>query len=104
MRNIVKAIGIVAVLIFAAATGVAKAGPTPADENGSLMLVFKDDHRKSIDMSELARIDFKTPVTIVSKDGPQQSVPAVDISRIEFDSLSAGASAASRHRLVREWG
>lgn len=103
MRNIVKAIGIVAVLIFAAATGVAKAGATPADENGSIMLVFKDGHRKSIDMSEVARIDFKTPVTIVFKDGHQQSVPAVDISRIEFDSLSAGASAASRARFVGKW-
>jgi hypothetical protein len=102
MRNIVKATGIVAALMFAAAGGISKASAAPAD-NGSIVLVFKDGHRKIIDMSDVARIDFKTPVTLVFKDGHQQSVPAVDISRIEFDALSAGASASSRARFVGKW-
>jgi hypothetical protein len=103
MRNIVKATGIVAVLMLAAAGGIAKASAAPADQNGSIVLVFKDGHRKSIDMSNVARIDFKTPVTIVFKDGHQQSVSAVDISRIEFDALSTSVSASSRARFVGKW-
>jgi hypothetical protein len=103
MRNIVKAAGLLAVLMLAAASGVATAGAAPADESGSIVLVFKDGHRKNIDMADVVRIDFKTPVTIVFKDGRQQSVPAVDIARIEFDALSVGASASSRARFVGKW-
>lgn len=103
MRNFVKATGVVAVLTIAAVVGVAKAGAAAADQNGSIVLVFKDGHRKNIDMSDVARIDFKTPVTIVFKDGHQQIVPAVDISRIEFDALSASSSASSRARFVGKW-
>src|SRR5271167_2462815 len=103
MRDVVKATGILAVVVFAAIIGVAKASPAPAVESGSIVLVFKDGHRKNIDMSEIARIEFKTPVTIIFKDGRQQSVPVVDIARIEFDALSAGASAGSRARFVGKW-
>jgi len=103
MRNIVKATGLLAVIMIAAVVGVAKAGAAPAAESGSIVLVFKDGHRKNIDMSDVARIDFKTPVTIVFKDGRQQSVPAVDIARIEFDALSASVSASSRARFVGKW-
>lgn len=102
MRNTLKATGILAVLILAAASGLAKAGAMPV-ESGSIVLVFKDGHRKNIDMADVARIEFKTPVTIVFKDGRQQSVPAVDIARIEFDALSASASASSRARFVGKW-
>lgn len=103
MRNLVKATGIVALLVFAAAIGVANAGAAPATEKGSIVLVFKDGHRNNIDMSDVSRIDFKTPFIIVFKDGHQQSVPAMDVSRIEFDALPAASSASSRARFVGKW-
>lgn len=102
MRNLVKTALISAVLMIAAASGMAKTGALPADSPQAIVLVFKDGHRKNIDMAEVARIEFKTPVIIVFKDGRQQSVPAEEIARIEFETTE-GISAANRARYVGKW-
>jgi len=102
MRNIVKAVLIPAAVIIAAASSIAKTGAAPADDRHAIVLVYKDGHRKNLDMADVTRIDFKVPVTIVFKDGHQQNVPAADIARIEFES-SEGISAASRARFVGKW-
>lgn len=88
--------------MLASASGFAKTGAVAASDQESIVLVFKDGHRKSLDMADVARIEFKTPVTIVFKDGRQQRMAAADIARIEFES-SAGATAADRARFVGKW-
>jgi hypothetical protein len=101
MRKTVKPAWILVVLMLASASGFAKTGAAAASEE-SIVLVFKDGHRKSLDMADVARIEFKTPVTIVFKDGREQRIAAADIARIEFEA-SAGATAADRARFVGKW-
>jgi hypothetical protein len=99
MRNTVKAVSLLAMLMLAAA---ANAGPAPADNPASIAIVFKDGHRQTIDMANLARIDFKSPVVIVFKDGRQQNLPAAEIARIDFEP-SASISGPSRNHFVGKW-
>jgi hypothetical protein len=111
MRNTVKAVGILAILMLAAASGITKVGTAPADDrrsddhtsdgHGSIVIVFKDGHRQDVKVGGIARMEFTTPVLIVFKDGHQQNVPAEEIARIEFE--PAGASAASRAHFVGKW-
>ncbi len=106
MRNTVKAVGTLAIIVVVAVTGIAKAGAAPADDHrsddyGSIMIVFKDGHRQDVKVADIARMEFKTPVLIVFKDGRQQNVPAAEIARIEFE--PAGASAVSRAHFVGKW-
>jgi hypothetical protein len=100
MRD-VKAVSILAVLMLAAASTLARTA-TAADNAGSIAIVFKDGHRQTVDMAEIARIDFKSPVVIVFKDGHQQSLPAATIARIDFDP-AASASSPSRNHFVGKW-
>jgi len=106
MRNTVKTVGTLAILMLAAATGITKAGAAPADDHGSddhgsIVIVFKDGHRQDVKVANIARMEFKTPVLIVFKDGHQQNVPAAEIARIEFE--PASASTASRAHFVGKW-
>jgi hypothetical protein len=102
MRKIVKPAWILVALMLISASGFAKTGAAAASDHESIVLVFKDGHRKNLDLVDVARIEFKTPVTIVFKDGRQQRIPAADIARIEFEA-SAGVTAADRARFVGKW-
>jgi hypothetical protein len=102
MRKTVKSAWILAALMLVSASGFAKTGAVAAGDQESIVLVFKDGHRKNLEMADVARIEFKTPVTIVFKDGRQQRIPAADIARIEFEA-SAGVTAADRARFVGKW-
>jgi hypothetical protein len=97
MRNTSPAIWILAALLLAAPAIAA-----PADDHASITVVFQDGHRQSIPISDIARIDFKTPLLIVFKDGHQQNLPASDIARIDFEP-AASASAPSRYHFVGKW-
>jgi hypothetical protein len=79
------------------------AHPAPLDGQGSIMVVFKDGHRQNIDMSDLTRIDFKSPVVLVFKNGHQESIASSDIARIEFEDSSVETSRAAINRFVGKW-
>jgi hypothetical protein len=98
VRNTVKASWILAVLVLAASTIPASS----ADDHGSIVVVFKDGHRQSLDVSDIARIDFKAPAAVVFKDGHRPTIPAADIERIEFEN-TASASWPSRNHYVGKW-
>ena len=102
MRNTVIAVCILALLILAAASSPAKAGTTPAGRHESIVIVFKDGHRQTLNMADIARIEFKTPLTIVFKDGRQKNIPATDIARIEFESPLT-ASTPGRNHFLGKW-
>ncbi len=102
MRNTVRALRILAILMLAAASAIAKAGAAPADDHGSLVVVFKDGHRQNLDVADIERIDFKAPAMIVFKDGHRQGIPAADVERIEFENASA-ASVPGRNHFVGKW-
>jgi hypothetical protein len=67
----------------------ATATPAPSGSRNSVVIVFKDGHKQSVDLAEVERIDFKTPSMIVFKDGHQQHIADSEISRIEFETSSA---------------
>jgi hypothetical protein len=102
MRNTAKAFWILAIFMFAAAGGIAKAGATPADDHESMVVVFKDGHRQNLDVVDIARIDFNAPAMIIFKDGHRHNIPAADVARIEFEN-SASASVPGRNHFVGKW-
>ena len=102
MRNTVKAFWILAILMLAAASGIAKAGAASADDHGSVVIVFRDGHRQNLAVADISRIDFKNPAMIVFKDGHRPSIAAGDVERIEFESTPS-ASVPSRNHFVGKW-
>jgi len=102
MRSPVKAVCLLAILILGAAGALATSGAEPANDRRSIVIVFKDGHRQSVLVADIARIEFKTPVLIVFKSGHEQNVPAADIARIEFET-TASASLPSRNHFLGKW-
>jgi len=101
MRKTVKAVSILAILVLAAASSLAGVAAA-AGNSGSIAIVFKDGHRQTLDMAEIASIDFTSPVVIVFKDGHQQNLPASTIARIDFEP-AASVSLPSRNHFVGKW-
>ncbi|MGA8502592.1 MAG: hypothetical protein WB683_13655 [Candidatus Sulfotelmatobacter sp.] len=101
MSKTVKAVSILAMLLLAAAGSLAGTAAA-ADNSGSIAIVFKDGHRQTLDLAEIARIDFKSPVVIVFKDGRQQNLPAGTVASIDFEP-AAGVSLPSRNHFVGKW-
>jgi hypothetical protein len=100
MRNPVKLASIFALLMLAASSLAGSA--LAADTSGSIAIVFKDGHRQTLEVADIARIDFNAPVVIVFKDGRQQNLPAATIARIDFEP-AASASSPSRNHFVGKW-
>jgi len=98
MRNSTKAFCILALLI-AAACGIPNAIAAPANDHASMVVVFNDGHRQSVDIADVARIDFKGAPVIVFKDAQRPSIPAADVLRIEFESPMAASMPGKSHFL-----
>src|SRR5258708_2685712 len=103
MRNPGRALWILALLMFAPARSIARAGAASADDHGSVVIVFKDGHRQNLDVADISRIDFKNPAMIVFKDGHRPSIAAGDVERIEFDSTPS-ASVPGRNHFENDHG
>ncbi|HET6177812.1 MAG TPA: hypothetical protein VFE61_12815 [Candidatus Sulfotelmatobacter sp.] len=103
MRGFIRVVGVSGILVLAIAGAAAKPAPSPADDRSSVVLVYKDGHRQSFAMAEIARIDLKAPSLIVYKDGHQQKIAASDIARIEFESSTNSAITPSRAHFIGKW-
>lgn len=101
MRNTVNALCTLAIVMIMTVSGIARASSPPTHGTGSIILIFKDGHRQSLELADIARIDFKTPMMIVFKDGREQNVAAADIARIDFE--AAVASVTGRAHFVGKW-
>jgi hypothetical protein len=101
MRNPAGAFWILVILTMAAGVSIAKAGATAADDHGSLVIVFRDGHRQNLELTDVARIDFKAPAAIVFKDG-RPSIAAADVARIEFEG-PANVSVPGRNHFLGKW-
>jgi hypothetical protein len=65
-----KLIGLAALLLLAIPGGFAKAATT-ANSAGTIVIVFKDGHRQSFNLAEIARVEFGAPAaSAVEKDNP----------------------------------
>ncbi len=78
----------------------AKPNPSPANDRDPVVIVFKDGHRQSLAMAEIARIDVKA-AAIVYKDGHREKL-AADIDRIEFGD-SEFATTPGRAHFIGKW-
>lgn len=103
MHGLIRAIAVSGILLFAVGGTAAKPASPPANERSSVVIVFKDGHRQSFAMAEIARIDFKAPGVIVYKDGRQEKFAASDIARIEFGNSAASEMMPSRGHFVGKW-
>lgn len=103
MHGLIKIVGISGVLLLACAGALAKPTPSPADDRNTIVIVFKDGHRQSFALAEIASIDFKTPAVIVYKDGHQEKLPAANIARIEFENSDATVMTPGRAHFVGRW-
>ena len=98
MRGLVRIVGISAILLLAVIAATAR----PADDHSSVVVVFKDGHRQSFAVAEIARIDFKAPSVVVYKDGHQEKVSG-NITRIEFEDSTGSTMTPSRAHFIGKW-
>jgi hypothetical protein len=103
MHGLSKFTGVSALLLILLAFSAALAKPlaSPADDRDTVAVIYKDGHRQSLAMAEIARIDFKAPASIVFKDGHREKL-AAEIDRIEFGP-SEVAITPGRGHFVGKW-
>jgi len=103
MRVLTRVIGISGIVALGLTVVSARPTPSPADDRGSVVIIFKDGHRQSFALAQIASIDFKNPAQILYKDGHKENIPAIDISRIEFDSSELSSKLPGRAHFVGKW-
>ena len=77
----------------------AAATPAPSGSRNSVVIVFKDGHKQSVDLADVERIDFKTPSMIVFKDGQS---PAKQLLGMRVVKLRTASRATWGTMFVRE--
>ncbi len=102
MHALTKSLGVATIILIALSSTVATARPA-ADDHNSIVIVFKDGHRQTLAVAEIARLDFKSPSVIVYKDGHQEKISASDIARIDFDTPDATATLPGRAHFIGKW-
>jgi hypothetical protein len=71
MRKFFSIMSLTAVLLIAPAFA---AGPAAAKgDQGAIVIVFKDGHRQSFKLAEVARVEFAPPVAVASETAPANS-------------------------------
>jgi hypothetical protein len=58
MRTIIALAGLAALYLSSIPDAIAKTPPASKDSPGQIVIVFKDGHRQSFNLSDIARIDF----------------------------------------------
>jgi hypothetical protein len=102
MRALIHTLGIFGILLVPFAGAVTGPAPSPAGDRGSVVIVFKDGHRQSFAVSEIARIDFAA-LSVTYTDGHQEKINAAEIARIEFEGSAVGTTAPVRAHFVGKW-
>lgn len=70
MRNIVRVAGLIATLCLAVPGVFAKTPPASKSGQSAIVIVFKDGHRQSFSLSEIARIEFPGGSDAVGEAAP----------------------------------
>ena len=99
MRGLIRLV-IPGILLLTLPAAFAEPNPSPSDSHDPVVIVFKDGHRQSLAMAEIARIDVKA-AAIVYKDGHREKLSA-DIDHIEFGS-PADTMMPSRAHFIGKW-
>jgi len=91
---------LISVLILVALPGLATRAS--ADDRSPIVVTFKDGHRQTFVMGQIASIDFKTPSVVVYRDGRREKI-AGEIARIEFDPSGLEPKTPSRAHYIGKW-
>ena len=73
MRLIVTVSGLAAMLFLAIPIGFAKTPPSPKGGPAVIVIVFKDGHRQSFNLSDISRVEFPNSVDTDAVAGPAGS-------------------------------
>src|ERR1700746_1237050 len=64
MRKNVVVAGVSLIMLFTLAGVVARPAPPPRSAPGTIVIVFKDGHRQTFNLSEIERVEFPTPAQV----------------------------------------
>jgi hypothetical protein len=67
MRLIVSVAGLATILCLAVPCGFAKTPPASKSSSGTIVIVFKDGHRQSFNLSDIDRVEFPAAPTAASE-------------------------------------
>jgi hypothetical protein len=87
MRMTVVVAGLVALVGIAVPNGFATTPPAPKGGNGLIVIVFKDGHRQSFNLSDIERVEF----------------PAAPATAAASESTPVNPSLPSRARFLGKW-
>lgn len=73
MRKFVSVAGLVALLCLAVPAGMAKTPPAVKSGQSTIVIVFKDGHKQSFNLSDIARVEFPTASAAVAEAAPANS-------------------------------
>jgi hypothetical protein len=102
MRALTNLLAVSAIILVAFSSTLVTARPA-ADDHNTVTIIFKDGHRQSLAVTQIARLDFKSPSVIVYRDGHQEKISSTDIARIEFDASDATATLPGRAHFLGKW-
>jgi hypothetical protein len=70
MRNFVCVAGLAALMCLAVPSGFAGAPPASKSGSGAIVIVFKDGHRQTFNLSDISRIEFPQSADAVASSAP----------------------------------
>jgi len=70
MRKIVSVAGLAAMLFLVAAGGFAKTPPARNGAHGAIVIVFKDGHRQTFNLSDIVRVEFPAAADTAVETAP----------------------------------
>jgi hypothetical protein len=70
MRRIVSVAGLAAILCLAVTGGFAKTPPASKSSSGTILIVFKDGHRQSFNLSDIERVEFPAGTAAGNESAP----------------------------------
>ena len=73
MRKFVSVAGLAALLCLALPNGFAATPPAPKAGSATIVIVFKDGHRQSFNLSDISRVEFSATADAAAATGPVSS-------------------------------
>ena len=98
--NLLLRVSLIPVLTVVALAGLAT--PAAADDRSPIVVTFKDGHRQTFVMGQIASIDFKTPAIVVYRDGRREKITG-EIAKIEFDPSGLEPRMPTRAHFIGKW-
>jgi hypothetical protein len=74
MRKIVSIVGLVAMLCLAVPSGFARTPHATKSGQSKIVIIFKDGHRQSFNLSDIARVEFPLAADAAAETGAVNSI------------------------------